>query len=260
MDAADPRLFIELSRDVTGAATLQEVLDRSFAALRRLVVFDGGALQLIADGHLAAAATDPPASPDALTVRIPVGQGVSGRIAADGEPIYIADIATDERVHPEGRTKGLSPGGVRSYFGAPLIMDGAPIGVLQIDARRVGAFSLEDRTRVLTFLPTIAAAVQAHRLRGGVEAAAADAHALRERLRRALDINDTIAQGLTVAKYAHDLGDEDLARESVEQALRTARRVIDELIGPSAAAGDLRRSAEASVVDGPESSARERNS
>jgi GAF domain-containing protein len=244
VDNADPRLFIELSRDVTGAATLQEVLDRSFVALRRLVGFDGGALQLIADDHLFAAATDPPASPDALTVRIPVGQGVSGRIAADGEPIYISDITTDERVHPEGRKRGLSPGGVRSYFGAPLIMDGAPIGVLQIDSRQVDAFSLEDRTRVLTFLPTIAAAVHAHRLRGGAAAAAADVDVLRERLRRALDINDTITQGLTVAKYAQDLGDDKLARESVDQALRTARRVIDELIGPTPQPGDLRRGTE----------------
>jgi GAF domain-containing protein len=241
VDAADPRLFIELSREVTGAPTLQEVLDRSFAALRRLVDFDGGALQLIEDDHLFAAATDPPASPEALTVRIPVGQGVSGRIAADGEPIYISDITTDERVHPEGRKRGLSPGGVRSYFGAPLIMDGAPIGVVQIDSPRVDAFSLEDRTRVLTFLPTIAAAVHAHRLRGGGAAAAADADVLRERLRRALDINDTITQGLTVAKYAQDLGDAELARESVEQALLTARRVLDELIGPAPQAGDLRR-------------------
>jgi GAF domain-containing protein len=241
VDPADPRLFIELSREVTGAPTLQEVLDRSFTALRRLVDFAGGALQLIEDDHLVAAATDPPASPEALTVRIPVGQGVSGRIAADGEPIYISDITTDERVHPEGRKRGLSPGGVRSYFGAPLIMDGAPIGVVQIDSPEVDAFSLEDRTRVLTFLPTIAAAVQAHRLRGGA-AAAADADALRERLRRALDINDTITQGLTVAKYAQDLGDDKLARESVEQALLTARRVIDELIGPTPQAGDLRRS------------------
>lgn len=240
MDGPDPRLFIELSRDVTGASTLQEVLDRSFAALRRLVEFGGGALQLIEDGHLVAAATDPPASPEALTVRIPVGQGVSGRIAADAEPIYISDITADERVHPEGRKRGLSPGGVRSYFGAPLIMDGAPIGVVQIDSPQADAFSLEDRTRVMTFLPTIAAAVQAHRLRGGA-AAAADADALRERLRRALDINDTITQGLTVAKYAQDVGDEKLARESVEQALRTARRVLDELIGPSPQAGDLRR-------------------
>lgn len=241
MDAADPRLFIELSRDVTGADTLQEVLDRSFAALRRLVEFGGGALQLIEDEHLVAAATDPPAKPEALTVRIPVGQGVSGRIAADAEPIYISDITTDERVHPEGRKRGLSPGGVRSYFGAPLIMDGAPIGVVQIDSPQVDAFSLEDRARLLTFLPTIAAAVQAHLLRGGAAAAAADADALRERLRRALDINDTITQGLTVAKYAQDLGDDKLARESVEQALRTARQVIDELIGPAPKPGDLRR-------------------
>lgn len=158
-DESTGRLLLALTRDVTGTLDLQQVLDRSLGALRRLVTFGGGAIQLIHDGALVAAATDPPMAPEARTVRIPVGSGVSGRIAARGEPVYIPDITIDARVHPEGRAKGVS-GGVRSYFGLPLIAHGEIIGVVQVDAPRVDAFSQRDRDTITAFAPAIAAAVQ----------------------------------------------------------------------------------------------------
>jgi signal transduction histidine kinase len=153
------KLLLWLATRITRTLDLQEVLDESLSAMRTLVPFGGGAIQLIDDGALVAAATDPPMSPKARTVRIPVGQGVSGTIAATGEPVYIADIAEDPRVHPEGRQKGISTG-VHSYFGVPLISHGEPIGVLQIDAAEVDAFDASTRALVLAFCPTISAAVQ----------------------------------------------------------------------------------------------------
>lgn len=144
---------------MTGSLDLQEVLNLSFAAIRRLLDFGGGSIQLIEEGMLELAATEPRATAEALTVRIPVGQGVSGTIAATGEPIYIPDILEDSRVHPVGRVKATSPG-VRSWFGAPLILSGSTIGVVQIDSPRVDAFTEETRALMLAFCPTIAASVQ----------------------------------------------------------------------------------------------------
>lgn len=158
-EAAQARLIIELSRSVTTHLDLQQVLDTSLASLRRLLDFGGGAIQLIDEGHLVAAATDPPATPEAMAVRIPLGRGISGTIAATGEPCYIPDIAVDERVHPDGRAHGVS-GGVRTYFGAPLILHGMPIGVVQFDSPDIDAFDPAARTLVMSFIPTIAAAVQ----------------------------------------------------------------------------------------------------
>jgi signal transduction histidine kinase len=152
-------LLLELSRQVTSSLDLQEVLDKSFEALRRLVDFGGGSIQLIDDDMLVAVATDPPMSEEAKQVRIPVGKGISGTIAATGEPIYIADILADPRVAPIYKAKGVSPD-VRSYFGIPLIMRGVTVGVLQIDSPFCDAFPPQIRARVLMFVPTIAAAVQ----------------------------------------------------------------------------------------------------
>ncbi len=158
-EAERSRLLLELSREVTTNLDLQQVLDTSLMALRRLLDFGGGAIQLIDGDALVAAATDPPATTEAMSVRIPVGQGVSGTIAATGEPCYIPDITEDRRVYPEGRAKGVS-GGVRAYFGVPLILHGRPIGVVQLDSPRIDAFDEKTRSLVLSFVPTIAAAVQ----------------------------------------------------------------------------------------------------
>jgi signal transduction histidine kinase len=154
----DPRLLLDLARTVTSSLDLQAVLDTSLAALRRLIDFGGGSIQLIRDGALVLVAGDPAPTPDAYAMRVPVGRGVGGRIAASGESIYIPDIRTDVRVPPAGH-RALSTG-VRSYFGVPLILHGEPIGVVQLDSPERDGFPIEARTLMIAFAPTIAAAVQ----------------------------------------------------------------------------------------------------
>lgn len=152
-------MLLDLSRAVTSSLDLQEVLDASLAALRQLVDFGGGSIQLVRDGALMAMALDPPGPPEAYEVRIPLGSGVSGTIAKTGEPCYIPDITLDDRVFPGGPPAAITTG-VRTYFGLPLILHGEPIGVVQVDSLEVDALSAEDRELVMAFMPTIAAAVQ----------------------------------------------------------------------------------------------------
>ncbi|MHB8342332.1 MAG: EAL domain-containing protein [Mycobacteriales bacterium] len=157
------RLMLDLARDVTGRLDLADVLSSSFVALRQLVHFTGGSIQLVEDARLRLAATDPPATPEALTASIPLGQGVGGQITTTGEPRYLPDITLAPEVSPGQRARSVS-GGVRSYFGVPLITAGEVIGVLQIDSLEVDAFAEEDRVTVLAFTPILAAAVQNARL------------------------------------------------------------------------------------------------
>jgi signal transduction histidine kinase len=153
------RALLELIRDVTSTLDLQAVLDRSLAAIRQLIYFDGGSIQLIDGGALRMVAADPPAPPEAFQFRLPVGEGFGGRVAATGEVVYSPDATIDERAHPEGRQRA-STAGVRSYFAAPLISQGRPIGVMQIDSFTVDAFPPDRQEAVLAFLPSVSAAVQ----------------------------------------------------------------------------------------------------
>ena len=51
------------------------------------------------------------------------------------------------------------------------------------------------------------------------------------RQRQALEINDNVVQGLAVAKYALDTGDDARAYEAVSRTLTSARGIISDLLG-----------------------------
>lgn len=59
------------------------------------------------------------------------------------------------------------------------------------------------------------------------------------RRQQALEINDNIVQGLAVAKYSFDLGEEAKAREAVEGTLVAARSIISELLDDIGGSVDL---------------------
>jgi hypothetical protein len=75
---------------------------------------------------------------------------------------------------------------------------------------------------------------------------------LKVRERQALEINDNIVQGLTVAKYAMTMGADDHSRQAIEDTLTRARSIITDLLGEPGSSielgpGDLRRHAPAAV-------------
>ena len=152
------RLLVEGAKEVTGRLDLDAVLEHAFTALARSVRFTGGSILLVEDNQVRIAAALPAPTSDALAARIPLGQGVSGTIALTGEPRYLPDITIASTVTANRRSQSVS-GGVRSWYGVPLISEGRPIGVLQVDSTDVDAFSESDRLAVLSFAPVVALAV-----------------------------------------------------------------------------------------------------
>jgi signal transduction histidine kinase len=71
---------------------------------------------------------------------------------------------------------------------------------------------------------------------------------LRQREQQALELNDTVLQGLVVAKMALDLDDTKRAQESLTASIDSASRIITDLLGSSYHSLDLVRSAPAAVV------------
>jgi GAF domain-containing protein len=152
------RLLVEGAKEVTGRLDMASVLDHAFVALSRIVTFTGGSILLVEDGQVRIAAGMPTPTPEALAARIPLGQGVSGTIAVSGEPRYLPDITIASTVTASRRSKNSSEG-VRSWYGVPLIAEGRPIGVLQVDSTEFDAFGEADRLAVLAFAPVVALAV-----------------------------------------------------------------------------------------------------
>lgn len=72
-------------------------------------------------------------------VRIPIGRGFAGRIAAERVAIFIADVDHADILNPILREKGI-----RSLLGVPLIVEGNLIGVLHVGALEPRTFGPND--------------------------------------------------------------------------------------------------------------------
>jgi signal transduction protein with GAF and PtsI domain len=95
----------------------------------------------------------------------------------------LPDILTDERVAAPPPKENLSPKGVRSYFGAPLLAEGRAIGVLQIDSPELAAWDDTERMLIVCVAPIVAAAIQNARAQARVNSMKANNDRIVERWR-----------------------------------------------------------------------------
>jgi PAS domain S-box-containing protein len=71
-------------------------------------------------------------------VRVPIGEGLAGRIAATGAPLIVDDATSDVDLGP------LRDAQVRSFVGVPLSADGDLVGVVHAARRHRRRFSAEE--------------------------------------------------------------------------------------------------------------------
>jgi PAS domain S-box-containing protein len=115
-------------------------------------------------------------------VRIPVGRGIAGRIAARREPMVVEDMSSVEIASPILRDKGL-----RSLLGVPLMVEGRVIGVVHVGTLFARRFT-EDDTRLLQMVADrIAIAIDHARLYGAEQRARAAAETAERRFRLLVD-------------------------------------------------------------------------
>jgi PAS domain S-box-containing protein len=73
-------------------------------------------------------------------LRVPVGEGLAGQVAATRQPVLVHEQGTDsQRLSPVLQAQGL-----RAAYGVPLLLDGALLGVALMGSRISQEFSSED--------------------------------------------------------------------------------------------------------------------
>jgi signal transduction histidine kinase len=72
-------------------------------------------------------------------VRIPVGRGFAGRVAADRQPVILDDVDHADVLNPILREKGI-----KSMLGVPLVVGGRLLGVLHVGVLAHRAFDAGD--------------------------------------------------------------------------------------------------------------------
>ena len=92
-------------------------------------------------------------------VRIPVGQGFAGRIAAERRPVVIDDIDRAEVLNPILRERGI-----RSLLGVPLLVGGEAIGVMHVGSLTPRKFHDGERRLLELAATRIAPAIEHARL------------------------------------------------------------------------------------------------
>jgi len=150
----------EIGEEVNASLDLDEVLARTAALIKRhidyeifgVLMFEGG------DGSYLKHRFSigyPRELADSL--RIPVGQGITGTAAATGHPVRVSDVSVDSRYINAIES-------VRSELAVPLMLQGKCIGVLDIQSRHVGYFT-RDQQSILTLLASrLAVAIENARL------------------------------------------------------------------------------------------------
>ncbi len=143
-------------------ALLDQLLDRIREALRvdtvAILLFDREANQLVAR---AARGIEEEVEQG---VRLPVGQGFAGRIAAERVPIFIADVDHADILNPILREKGI-----QSLLGVPLIVEGDLIGVLHVGSLTPRTFQETDVAILQTAALRAAPAIERAQLYAALE-------------------------------------------------------------------------------------------
>ena len=159
------RKRVEHVQAVTDAALAHLDLDGLFAVLlpriRDILEADTCAVLLVdeATNELVARAAVGIEEEVEQGVRIPVGGGFAGRIAAERHPVILADVDHADVLNPILREKGI-----KSMLGVPLIVDGDALGVIHVGTLVHRRFTAEDVELLRLVADRLALAIERARL------------------------------------------------------------------------------------------------
>jgi sigma-B regulation protein RsbU (phosphoserine phosphatase) len=149
----------EIGEEVNASLDLDEVLARTAALIKRHIDYEiFGVLMFEGDGqYLKHRFSIGYPKELAESLRVPLGQGITGAAAASGHPVRVADTLTDSRY-----INAID--NVRSELAVPLMLRNRCVGVLDIQSRHPDYFTPEQQ-KILTLLASrLAIAVENARL------------------------------------------------------------------------------------------------
>ena len=174
------------------------LLDELLARLCGVMGADVAQFLLLEDDQLRVLATHG-VEPEKVTgLRIPVGRGFAGAIAAAMTPAVLSDTSSLETFGASWAEEG-----VRALVGVPIVVDGRPIGVCVVGSRTDRTFGDDDITLLTAATERAAWAVQNGLLLAAEQRARTTAESVSERLRRLEDISNELLDAATVEDVVH---------------------------------------------------------
>jgi len=135
------RAIQRVTEAALSALSLDELLDELLVRIRDMLQADTAAiLMLEGDGTMMRARAAKGIEEEVEQgVRIPIGRGFAGCVAAERRPVFVPDIDEADIFNPILREKGI-----RSLLGVPLLVAGDVLGVLHVGSLTPRTFTAED--------------------------------------------------------------------------------------------------------------------
>jgi PAS domain S-box-containing protein len=171
------RRLESITESLLGHHTLDALLQSILERIREVVEADTTVILLpTEDGaHLTMASAVGLASAEGADVRVPIGEGLSGRIATSGQPLILDDAAAEMDLPP------LRDARVKSLVGVPVSADGDLVGVVHAARRHRRGFSAEEARLLQLAGDRVGAAIRNARLYDDAQRVRRAAEAMRQR-------------------------------------------------------------------------------
>jgi signal transduction histidine kinase len=140
-DAERLRRLQALTDAALGHLELEELLNALLDRTREMLNADTCAILLLDEERLELVARAARGIEEEVEqgVRIPLGRGFAGRVAADARPVVLDDVDHADVLNPILRQKGI-----KSLLGVPVLVGGQVLGVLHVGTLVPRKFTVED--------------------------------------------------------------------------------------------------------------------
>jgi sigma-B regulation protein RsbU (phosphoserine phosphatase) len=147
----------EIGEGVNSSLDLDEVLARTAALIKRHIDYEIFGVLMVEGTYLKHCFSIGYPRELVENLRVPIGQGITGTAAATGHSVRVSDTSKDDRYIAAIEN-------VRSELAVPLMLQGKPVGVLDIQSRHLDYFT-PDQQNILTLLASrLAVAIENARL------------------------------------------------------------------------------------------------
>jgi phosphoserine phosphatase RsbU/P len=149
----------EIGEGVNSSLDLDEVLARTAALIKRHIDYEIFGVLMVEGGGAYLKHRFSIGYPNDLVenLRVPVGQGITGTAAATGHSVRVSDTSKDDRYIAAIEN-------VRSELAVPLMLQGKPVGVLDIQSRHPDYFTPEQQSILTLLASRLAVAIENARL------------------------------------------------------------------------------------------------
>jgi signal transduction histidine kinase/ActR/RegA family two-component response regulator len=197
------KIVLETGSLINSSLDLEEVLELIMKSTNKVTSSIAGSLMLldVATGELVLSVSTGPKSNTLKDIRIPVGTGIAGWVAANERHVLVDDVQKDKRFYVAGdKINGIK---TKSILCVPLKAKSNLIGVLEVINKVDGtSFTQRDVLLLGIFASQAAMAIENARLYGELKAKLENEKEMQQRLAR---LEKMQALGLLAGGVAHDL-------------------------------------------------------